>query len=246
MPARAALAARQRLTLAHVNLAAMTVRMLALSITLSFLSVGAFAGVKRDCARGCAARVTVECEGFGTRKARKRCTNARLGACRRAARRVSKAERGSAIAAFCLPPATTTTLGLPSSTTTTAPTNTTTTTTLPPIPDVRGTWSFDGTLVSDTCGLNQIFFTTGIRVTGQSGTMLAGNLGSGIIPWNGVVLADGWGGVTQIRCNESCCNQSTFAVLGFGTFTDALFDLDFECAGAGTCSLRYVGSIEKQ
>lgn len=238
-------AARQRLTSACVNLAVMTVRMLALSITLSLLSVGAFAGVKRDCARGCAARVTVECDGFGTRKARKRCTNARLSACRRAARRVPKAERGSAIAAFCLPPVTTTTLGLPSSTTTTAPASTTTTT-LPPIPDVRGTWFFDGTLVSDTCGLNQLFFTTGIRVTGQSGTMLAGNLGSGVIPWDGVVLDDGWGGVTQIRCNESCCNQSTFAVLGFDSFTDALFDLDFECAGAGTCRMRYVGSIEKQ
>jgi hypothetical protein len=229
-----------------VNLPDMTVRMLSLAITLSLVSAGALAGVKRDCARGCAARVVVECDGLGTRKARKRCTKAQLSACRRAARRVPKAERGSAIAAFCQSPVTTTTLGLPTSPTTTAPASTTTTTTLPSIPNVRGTWFFDGTLVSDTCGLNELFFTTGIRVTSQAGTTLAGNLGSGIIPWDGVVLDDGWGGVTQVRCEGSCCNQSLFAVAGFGTFADALFDLDFECVGIGPCRIRYVGSIAKQ
>lgn len=221
--------------------------MLSLSLALSLLPIGAYGGVKRDCARGCAARVTVDCDGVGTRKAQKRCAKARLSACRRAARRVPKAERGSAIAAFCLPPVTTTTVQLPTPTTTTAPpAGTTTTTTLPPTPSVRGTWFFDGSLVSDTCGLNQLFFTTSIRVTSQSGTTLAGNLGSGVIPWDGVVLDDGWGGATRVRCEGSCCSQSIFAVLGFGSFGDALFDLDFDCAGTGTCRIRYVGSIERQ
>jgi hypothetical protein len=114
------------------------------------------------------------------------------------------------------------------------------------MPNVRGTWFFDGSLVSDTCGLDQFFFTTGIRVTSQSGASLAGNLGSGVIPWSGVVLDDGWGGLTQIQCDTTCCSQSLFAVLGFSSVGDASFELDFDCSGLGTCSIEYVGSIQKQ
>ena len=225
----------------------MTARTLALAAVLTLVPTAALPGLKRDCKLGCAALVAAECDGLSTRKARKRCGRARLNECRRAARRVSKPNRGSAIAAFCTAPVTTTTVRLPALTTTSVTTTTsTTTTTLPPIPNVRGTWFFDGALVSDTCGLNELSFTTGIRVTSQVGTDLAGNLGSGVIPWQGIVLDDGWGGLTEIRCSESCCSQSLFAVLGFASVADASFELAFDCTGLGTCSIQYIGTLERQ
>jgi hypothetical protein len=243
---------RQRLTRAVVSVRgqedpAMT-RPLALAAALMLVPTAALPGLKRDCKLGCAALVAAECDGLSARKAQKRCAKARLSECRRAARRVAKPNRGSAIAAFCAAPITTTTIGLPASTTTTttAPRPTTTTTTLPAIPNVRGTWFFDGSLVSDTCGLNEFSFSSAIRVTSQVGTDLAGNLGSGVIPWQGIVLDDGWGGLTEIRCSESCCAQSLFAVLGFTSVADASFELAFDCTALGTCSIQYVGTIERQ
>lgn len=233
----------------------MTPRALALAVALTLVPVAALPGLKRDCKLGCAALVEAECGGLVTAKARKRCTNARLNACRRAARRVPKPERGAAIAAFCVPPTTTTTVRVPvttttrprgSTTTTTRPRPTTTTTTLPPVPNVRGTWFFAGSLVSDTCGLNQFFFTSGIRVTSQSGASLAGNLGSAVIPWSGTILADGWGGVTQVRCDDGCCAQSVFAAVGFTTVADAAFELNVECVGVGACRIQYVGTMTRQ
>jgi hypothetical protein len=242
---------RQPLTPAAASLRdeedhAMT-RTLALAAALTLVPAAALPGSKRDCKLGCAALVAAECDGLSTQKARKRCAKARLNDCRRTARRVSKPNRGSAIAAFCTAPVTTTTVGLPASTTTSVTTTTsTTTTTLPPIPNVRGTWFFDGTLLSDTCGLNEPFFTTAIRVTSQSGADLAGNLGSGVIPFTGIVLDDGWGGITTIQCAGTCCSQSLFAVLGFASVADAAFEIAFDCTGLGACSIQYVGTIERQ
>jgi len=229
--------------------------MLALVAALTLVPTAALPGLQRDCKLGCAALVAAECDELATRKARKRCTKARLNACRRAARQAPKPERGAAIATFCAPPTTTTTLRVPittttkpptSTTTTTSPRPTTTTTTLPAIPNVRGTWVFEGTRVFDTCDLDQFVFISGIRVTSQSGTNLSGNLGSGVVPWQGNVLDDGWGGVTQVSCGSSCCFQSVFAALGFASVADAAFEFNADCGVSGTCSAQWVGTMVRQ
>ncbi|MCW5893926.1 MAG: hypothetical protein KIT14_25765 [bacterium] len=213
-------------------------RTLALVVALTLVPAAALAGLKRDCKLGCSTLLAVECGGLSTRKARKRCATARLSECRRAARAVARPSRGAAIAAFCAVPVTTTTVRLPSSTTTT-------TSTLPPIANVRGTWFLDASRVSDTCGLDQFFFTTSIRVTSQVGTNIAGNLGSGFVPWNGVILDDGWGGVTDVSCSGSCCAQSTFAVLGFAPVAAAALEFTASCGGF-TCSATWRGTIERR
>jgi len=230
--------------------------MLALVAALSLVPTAALPGLQRDCKLGCAALVVAECDDLATRKARKRCTKTRLNACRRAARRAPKPDRGAAISSFCTPPTTTTTLRVPLTTTTTTPRSsttttvrprpTTTTTTLPLVPNLRGTWVFEGTRVFDTCDLEQFVFISGIRVASQSGSNLAGNLGSGLVPWQGNVLADGWGGVTEVSCGSSCCSQSVFAALGFASVADAAFEFNANCGVLGSCSAQWVGTLVRQ
>jgi hypothetical protein len=127
----------------------------------------------------------------------------------------------------------------------------TTTTTLPVVvityPNLLGAYEFEGTLVSDPCGIGLgATLNVGFTVTSQVGTSLSGVVGVAAFPAIGDYdpSTDGWNlGCTDYDTSSGCTFQAS---LGIGSSyipnNDGYLIVDGTCDGL-TCEVQYSGPV---
>jgi len=135
----------------------------------------------------------------------------------------------------------------PTTTTTTVPyiPPTTTTTTLPAVPDLRGSYQFDGTVTSDPCGLAGVGTSALIpfAVTNQSGTRLGGVVGAVPRVANGTLFDDRSWNLIAEYCEDGCCFVQGVAVGDIDTPAQGVAGFRGECPGVAACVVELEGSV---
>ncbi len=156
------------------------------------------------------------------------------------------------------PRVTTTTTAPPVTTTTTAPPVTTTTTLPPlPVPDVSGTWTFEGAIVEHACGFNESYEAIeSTLVVLQNGNTLSGSataqpIEGDDVPASGQVTGGGWTFATAPDCrvvpdsDETCCLTFSVDVGEFGSPAAATGTAIAACDQGSSCQAAWVGSVTR-
>jgi hypothetical protein len=184
-----------------------TLALIAGALMLSAPSQARMVSTKAQCVASCGTALSDTCGWITKRGKFNACKNKLYRQCRK-----------WGTDAMCPPPlapvVTTTTRPAVTTTSTTVPyVPPTTTTTLPSIPDLRGSYTFSGSVVSDPCGVlgYGVGYTLPFSVTSQSGTSLSGTIGAQHKPATGDLYDDdSW------NLNTSYYDYSTGCTYAFG------------------------------
>jgi hypothetical protein len=186
---------------------------------------------KAECLSACAPQIAGACGGLRRAKYN-RCLLALVRQCRRFGPETVCPD----------PPAT------PTTTTTLPPLTTSTPTTLPSIPDLRGHYTFQGTVTSDPCGAMGIWNGYGFpfTVSTQSGISLSGMLDTLAVAASGTITSDGsWTFIGARQCDpqNGCCFVMGVTVSGVHMPAVATAESMGECPLSAACTVQIDGTV---
>jgi hypothetical protein len=113
------------------------------------------------------------------------------------------------------------------------------------MPDLRGSYSFQGTVTSDPCGLAGVGSGAQIpfAVTSQSGTTLGGVVGATPRAASGTLFDDlSWNLIAEF-CEDGCCYVQGVAVGDVNTPALGVAGFRGDCPGVASCVVELEGIV---